>query len=186
MAPLVATAQTVLVESRESSSTCDILDEDRLVEPPSSEKSSVLWDLDSKTQESKAKMDYKYSMRKRKKTFNSLAAKKAESPLFSTQKIYTFEVSNWSDDHQVGLELSSNPLNQFYQHILEFEDGISVNLGSVIGKVGLAKITNGQPIKIMSAWCDPVTKDLDTLWSFEIWDESFFRYANAALRTARE
>ena len=54
-------------------------------------------------------------------------------------------------------------------------------MGNGIGNLGLAKMTDGQPIKLMSAYQDPMTKELETLWSFDIWEESFFRYAEVAL-----
>ena len=95
LAPLVATAQTVLVESSKDSTSHKLLDED-LIEPLSTEKSSVLFDIDSTSTSLGEEVNEAVASRikKRKRYFNMLASKKSESPCFSTQNIYTFEVSN--------------------------------------------------------------------------------------------
>ena len=95
LAPLVATAQTVLVESSKDSASHKLLDED-IIEPKSTEKSSVLFDIDSASSSLGPEVDEAVARRikKRKRFFNMLSSKKAESPSFSTQNIYTFEVSN--------------------------------------------------------------------------------------------
>jgi hypothetical protein len=59
-------------------------------------------------------------------------------------------------------------------------------MGRPIGKVGLAQATDGQHIKFMSAHQNPQTKELDTLWSFDIWHESLFPYAELALAGVSE
>jgi len=103
-------------------------------------------------------------MKARKKAFNTLAAKKSMEPRFDTTKEYTFE---------------------FYQHMLDFGDDIALDIGgSVIGgKIGLAKATNGQPLKILAAYRDTINNDeLDSLWSFDLWHESLYPYAKAALK----
>jgi hypothetical protein len=46
--------------------------------------------------------------------------------------------------------------------------------------VQLAPITDGQPIKFMAAHKDPENGQLDELWSFDIWHESLYPYAQAA------
>lgn len=99
-------------------------------------------------------------MKIRKKAYNTVASDKSNQPRFSVDKLYTFE---------------------FYQHLLIFhEEELVVDMGRPIGKVAVAPITNGQPIKFMSAHQDPATGALDSLWSFDIWHESMFPYARAA------
>jgi hypothetical protein len=72
---------------------------------------------------------------------------------------------------------------EFYQHLLDFgPDGLAMDLGRPVGKVGLAKVTNGQPLKLMSAWQCPETGRLDALWSFDIWHESLYLYAQKAAK----
>ena len=95
----------------------------------------------------------------RKKALNSIAASKAEDPKFELGKEYTFE---------------------FYQHLLMFGDSFALDMGSVIGKVNLAPCTNGQPLKFMAA-AKTDDGDLDYLWSFDIWHQSLFAYAQDAM-----
>lgn len=164
LSPLVATAQTVLAKPRKSQQDDFPQDlEEELEEPSSLGDVSVMGDVQrdlglpaaDNLQKSVAKR-----MKTRKKCFNAIAARKEKSPRFSTEKEYTFE---------------------FYQHLLDFKEELAVDMVRPIGKVGLAQATDGQPIKFMSAYHNPVTKELDTLWSFDIWHESLFPYAELAL-----
>ena len=112
-------------------------------------------------------------MKARKRAFNQIAAaaavaskkKNGNIPLtsslrFDTSKDYTFE---------------------FYQHLLDFgAEGLAVDMGRPIGKVGLAPVTDGQPLKFMSAHKDPTTGVLDSLWSFDIWHASLYPFAERA------
>lgn len=100
-------------------------------------------------------------MKLRKKAYNAVSADKSSQPCFSLDHEYTFE---------------------FYQHLLVFHEAqdLFLDMGRPLGKVAVAPITNGQPIKFMSAHQDPATGALDSLWSFDIWHESFFAYARAA------
>lgn len=66
------------------------------MEPDSSDPASILWDGGLSSGESSiAQKESSISsrMKKRKKFFNQLAAKKDEHPKFSTEHTYTFEVS---------------------------------------------------------------------------------------------
>jgi hypothetical protein len=94
----------------------------------------------------------------RKKAYNHMFASKAEEPCFQLDKEYTFD---------------------FYQHLLRFDDSFALDMGRM-GQVDLAPITDGQPIKFMSAHKDTHTGKLDMLWSFDIWHESLYSYAQAA------
>ena len=94
----------------------------------------------------------------RKKAYNHIFASKADEPRFQLDKEYTFE---------------------FYQHLLRFDDSLALDVGRA-GMVDLAPITDGQPIKFMSAHKDIHTGTLDMLWSFDIWHESLYSYAQAA------
>ena len=99
-------------------------------------------------------------MSARKKAFNAVSATKSKIPCFSLDQEYTFE---------------------FYQHLLIFDEPeFTLDMGRPIGKVPLSPITDGQPIKFMSAHKDPVTGKLDSLWSFDIWHESMYDLAQAA------
>jgi hypothetical protein len=61
-----------------------------------------------------------------------------------------------------------------------FGDSFALDMGSVIGKVNLAPCTNGQPLKFMAA-AKTDDGDLDYLWSFDIWHQSLFAYAQDAM-----
>jgi Protein of unknown function (DUF1769) len=99
-------------------------------------------------------------MKARKKLFNTLAARQSTKPCFDTTKEYCFE---------------------FYQHLLDFGDELAVDMGRIGGKVGLGRITDGQPLKILAAYKEEVNHELDTLWSFDIWHESLYSFASKAL-----
>jgi hypothetical protein len=137
--------------------------EDAVEEPPSVEAKSVLTaisdDLGVYVPDT-TNSSVAGRMKARKKIFNALAAKKSSEPRFLTDAEYVFE---------------------FYQHLLDFGEEMAVDLGRVGGKVGLAQATDGQPLKIMAAYQDHDSQELDTLWSFDIWHESLYPYAEMAI-----
>ncbi|CAB9502720.1 expressed unknown protein [Seminavis robusta] len=127
-------------------------------EPPSSDETSILQELPKATTSSGGSITAR--MKARKKAFNSIAAKQAKEPCFSLDKEYTFE---------------------FYQHLLIFDEPeFTLDMGRPIGKVPLSPITDGQPIKFLSAHKDPVSGLLDSLWSFDVWHESMYPLAQKA------
>ena len=95
LAPLVATAQTVRVERDEASPDRPSI-EGNIVEPDAGDPTSILWEGGSSSGESgiaQKETSISSRMKKRKKVFNHLAAKKDENMKFSTEHEYTFEVS---------------------------------------------------------------------------------------------
>jgi len=96
LAPLAATAQTVRVERDTGGSSQRASIEGVIIEPPSSDPASILWDGVSMSEEfnsTQEKASIASRMKKRKKVFNQVFAKKEEHPQFSTEHEYTFEVS---------------------------------------------------------------------------------------------
>ena len=184
LTPLVATAQTVCAKPYISASpgavepqseTEDKLVnfaiyagssdmEDDVVEPCPTDPTSLLQvatasGKDKKIDTVTARMKY------RKKVFNQGAASKATTPKFDLNKEYTFE---------------------FYQHLLIFDDDtdLMVDMGRTLGKHGLARALNGQPLRFVAAHRDPSATDgLAALWSFEIWHSALYGYAERALST---
>jgi hypothetical protein len=144
--------------------------EEKVEEPPTTDPTSIMQELQREQGSHSLATDNSRSsilgrVKARKKTFNLMATQKQETPRFSLDKEYTFE---------------------FYQHLLDFQEDLAVDMGRPIGKVGLARVTDGQPIKFMSAHRDTKTGELDTLWSFDIWHASLFPYAELALGGSRE
>jgi Protein of unknown function (DUF1769) len=200
LVPLVATAQTVMTKPHTTTTTTDAvitqhqgasllqgkldtnllncsvylgsqdLDDD-LQEPPATDPTSILQELGggvgthnnlwtTSSSSSKTTTTISSRMHVRKKVFNAISAKKSKTPCFSLDKEYTFE---------------------FYQHLLVFDEPeFTLDMGRPIGKVALSTITDGQPIKFMSAYKDPITGKLDSLWSFDIWHESMYALAQKA------
>lgn len=165
LTPLVATAQTVIQNQPMAMSSMATDLENEVEELPSTDPASLLplaqkalgvtTGLDTTSHSTAARM------KARKHAFNQLAARKDKTLTFDTSKQYTFE---------------------FYQHLLDFGDeGLAIDMGQPIGKVGLSRPLDGQPIKFMSAHKDPLTGKLDTLWSFDIWHASLYPYAETAL-----
>lgn len=71
--------------------------EKKFVEPLSTNRSSILWEEEFKAVDSAASKPCESvasRIKKRKKFFNSVATTKEESPYFSTQNTYVFEVSS--------------------------------------------------------------------------------------------
>lgn len=174
LSPLVATAHTVLEKDSPCCETQPLMSteesddplynyhvyagatdiEEDVEEPPAEDSTSVMKHVPgSKDGGSIAKRQ-----KVRKKAYNHIFASKAAEPCFQLDKEYTFD---------------------FYQHLLRFDDSLVIDMGR-IGQVDLAPITDGQPIKFMSAHKDTNTGELDMLWSFDIWHESLYSYAQAA------
>ncbi len=185
LTPLVATAHTVLCEKDECKKSRSLDDRnstnlsshskerdrhlhldknDNLQEPPSVESSSILSDVDIYRSEGITVPDttsFSAANRSlaRKKIFNTISAKKKSQPRFDTDKTYTFE---------------------FYQHLLDFGDELAVDMRMVGGMVPLAQAMDGQPLKIMAAYKSEIGDKLESLWSFDIFHESLYSYAEAA------
>lgn len=64
--------------------------------------------------------------------------------------------------------------------MLDFNDDISIKMGRPVGNVSVSQMTDGQPIKFMSAYKNPATEKLETIWSFDLWHESFYQLAKDA------
>jgi len=202
LTPLVATAHTVLVQDYQhkeeheeaanavtaakdnatTNSSAAFQQQDNLVnfsiyagsanmeedveEPPSDDTRSAMAMVEA-TKAAAGTSSIAQRRQARKKAFNQLAAAKNDDdgPCFDTSKEYTFE---------------------FFQHLLELTDpdDFKINMSRV--KVGLAKSLNGQPIQIMSAArCtdDGNNSSLSYLWSFDLWHQALYPYAQAALKT---
>lgn len=167
LTPLVATAHTVLVNDPTS---CTMTAESKpqqtlethIEEPSSLTENSVLSflpeDLGVSVPDTTAS-SLAGRMKARKKIFNTLAARHSMEPCFDTTKEYCFE---------------------FYQHLLDFGEDLAVDMGQIGGKVGLARATDGQPLKILAAYKDEEKHELDTLWSFDLWHESLYPFAACA------
>jgi hypothetical protein len=186
VSPLISTAQTAIAKDRrtgfEDSSqsvaveaTADkelqlrnyeiysgALDlEDTIEEPSASDPSSLMQAVPEASHADSSHKSVAARTKMRKTLFNNLAAKKAAEPTFDLEKEYTFE---------------------FFQHLLIFDeqDELKVDMGRIVGKVGLAKPLNGQPLKFMGAHKHPETSDLTSLWSFDLWHSSLYGYAQEA------
>lgn len=136
--------------------------EGEVQEPPGADETSIIQDLPSDQQGSTTskKPTISSRMKARKKAYNAVSANRSDKPCFSLDKEYTFE---------------------FYQHLLIFhEPEFVLDMGRPIGKIPLSPITDGQPIKFMSAHKHPTTGVLDSLWSFDIWHESMYPLAQTA------
>ena len=99
--------------------------------------------------------------RVRKRHFDKFYAESDKSLVFDRNVEYSFE---------------------FLQHLIDFDD-LSVDLGSIAGKLLLKELLDGQPLKFMAAqqkdgMGDEGTKgrglDLDYLWSFDIFHEALY------------
>lgn len=175
LTPLVATAQTVMARDKKSSppTECIVVGkeveaeklrnyniysgaldlEDPVEEPLASDPTSLMQAVPGASLG--ATKSVAARIKARKKAFNQLAAKKANDPVFDLNKEYTFE---------------------FFQHLLLFDQG-ELSVETPVGKVGLAKPLNGQPMKFMSAHKDPATEKLTFLWSFDLWHSSLYGHA---------
>jgi hypothetical protein len=172
LTPLVATAQTVLQTPSSSSLSTMATDlEDEVEELPSTDPASLLplaqkaLGVTTANISDTTSLSTAARMKARKHAFNQLAARKDKTLKFDPSKQYTFE---------------------FYQHLLDFgDDGLAIDMGQPIGKVGLSRALDGQPLKFMSAHKHPKSGKLDTLWSFDIWHASLYPYAETALTASK-
>ena len=69
---------------------------------------------------------------------------------------------------------------EFLQHLIDFDD-LSVDLGSIAGKMFLKELLDGQPLKFMAAQRKDVAGDdgnkgrgLDYLWFFDVFHETLY------------
>jgi hypothetical protein len=136
--------------------------EDAVEEPSAADPTSLLQAVPHASHHDSSHKSVAARTKMRKTVFNHLATKKAAEPTFDLEKEYTFE---------------------FFQHLLIFDeqDELKVDMGRVVGKVGLAKPLNGQPLKFMAVHKHPETSNLTYLWSFDLWHSSLYDYAQAAL-----
>jgi hypothetical protein len=186
VSPLISTAQTAIAKERftvaDDSQTAIVgataeeeqqlrnykiysgaLDmEDEVEEPSATDSTSLLQAVRQTSHYDSSHKSVAARTKMRKTVVNHLAAKKATEPSFDLEKEYTFE---------------------FFQHLLIFdeEDELKVDMGRIVGKVGLAKPLNGQPLKFMGGHKHPETSKLTYLWSFDLWHSSLYDYAQAAL-----
>lgn len=182
LTPLVATAQTVLSEeckNQEYKNRDDISSSSKksghgvkfemeadIEEPSSMESSSVLSALRTNNDliidiPDTTSLSAMGRGATRKKIFNALNAKESTEPRFDLNKVYTFE---------------------FYQHLLDFGDQLSIDVGKIGGMFPISQAMDGQPLKVMAAYKDSKNKqELDSLWSFDIFHESLYSYAKLAL-----
>jgi len=59
-------------------------------------------------------------------------------------------------------------------------------MGKIGGMIPLVQAMDGQPLKIMAAYGESEeNQELDTLWSFDIFHESLYPYAESALEQNR-
>jgi hypothetical protein len=59
---------------------------------------------------------------------------------------------------------------------------LAVDMGRIGGMIPLAQSMDGQPLKIMAAYrSSEIKQELDSLWSFDIFHESLYSYAQTAL-----
>mmetsp|Transcript_25768 Transcript_25768/g.38308 ORF Transcript_25768/g.38308 Transcript_25768/m.38308 type:complete len:420 (-) Transcript_25768:354-1613(-) len=177
LSPLVSTAQSAHAKASDEPAAkyqgADATIEIAFEEPPTSSPESLLQVLPDASDYKKSPESHASRAKARKKAFDKSYAKKKKEPTFDTTTEYTFE---------------------FYQHLLDFNsETLSVDMGRPVGKHGLAKMLNGQPIKFMAAQ-QKVEDDgkkkkktkksafdeMDWLWSFDIWHESLFKIASDA------
>lgn len=190
LSPLVATAHTVLSEDDDDS--VDVLSNSKdtktneafhlqrinrncfkidtridIKEPSSLESCSILSSLSCENYNDIRIPDTTSSsgsrrVMTRKRIFNTLSANKSSEPRFDESKVYTFE---------------------FYQHLLNFGDQLALDMGRIGGKFPIAQALDGQPLKIMGAYrTGEENKALATLWSFDVFHESLYPYAELALK----
>ena len=187
LTPLMATAHTVLVKDYPSSNvenghsetpetTKDPQRKERemkfqiypgaldmeqdIVEPQFDEPTSILRYVPSAKVPRKGAKSVGTRQSFRKKLFNSISAKHANEPCCEVDKEYSFE---------------------FYQHLLLLTEPDEFKIDVVHSKIGMSSALDGQPIKIFAAHKDPVTEQLTSLWSFELWHQALYERAKEVL-----
>jgi len=76
-------------------------------------------------------------------------------------------------------------LTILFQHLLDFSgDELALDMGRM-GRFPLAQAMDGQPLKIMAAYQnnEEIHGELDALWSFDIFHQSLYPYAQKAYNT---
>jgi len=167
LTPLCSTAQTIIRHDNGLSPRLDGLHE----EPCIDSNTSLVVDLcglSPNKQSNNASND----VQSRKRYSDAVYDKRVEyiadcsghqtsstSPCFDTDAEYTFE---------------------FLQHLVDYND-LSLDLGRVVGKVKLGAVLRGQPVRFISAAVkqrgsseskELTLKDVDCLWSFDLWHKS--------------
>jgi len=164
LTPLCSTAQTIIRHDNGLSPRLDGLHE----EPCIDSNTSLVVDLCglSPNKQSNTSNNLQY----RKRYSDAVYDKRVEyiadcsghqtsstSPCFDTDTEYTFE---------------------FLQHLIDYND-LSLDLGRVVGKVKLGAALRGQPVRFISAAVkqsseskELTLKDVDCLWSFDLWHKS--------------
>ena len=167
LTPLCSTAQTITRHGNGLSPRLDELHEEPCID---SDTSLVvdLCGLSPNKQSNNASND----VQRRKRYSDAVYDKRVESivdcsgrqssatsPCFDTDAEYTFE---------------------FLQHLIDYND-LSLDLGRVVGKVKLGAALRGQPVRFISAAVkqrgsseskELTLKDVDCLWSFDLWHKS--------------
>lgn len=131
--------------------------EEPVEEPPANSDKSILPEVAGYSPPNNAKSSIPSRQKTRKKIFNANANKQNEEPTFRTDREYCFE---------------------FYQHLLLFGNDLALDMGMPIGKLSLSQALNGQPLKCMSA-VKMSDGSIEPLWSFDIWHQSLYPYAQA-------
>lgn len=173
LTPLCSTAQTIIRHDNGLSPRLDGLHE----EPCIDSDTSLVFDLcglsplsapspkkksnnaNNDVQSRKRYSDAVYDKRVESIADCSVRQTSATSPCFDTDAEYTFE---------------------FLQHLIDYND-LSLDLGRVVGKVKLGAALRGQPVRFISAAVkqrgsseskELKLKDVDCLWSFDLWHKS--------------
>ena len=172
LSPLCSTAQTILVLRRNGRGGVSRHLEAPLVEPPINSDASIVKDL-HKSSANDHSSDVTQRVQRRKSTFDAIydahidshansSSRVNASPCFDPDAEYTFE---------------------FLQHLVDYND-LSLDLGRVIGKVGLGGALRGQPARFVSVVkqrrdANPYPdesqwnlENLDFIWSFDLWHKS--------------
>jgi hypothetical protein len=109
------------------------------------------------------------SVQIRKKAFDAVydariatsSSPQSSSPCFDPSAVYTFE---------------------FLQHLIDYND-FSLDFGSIVGKMKLGGALKGQPCRFVAGVVprkagvgerNLTLRDLDCLWSFDLWHESLY------------
>ena len=172
LSPLCSTAQTILVSRRNGREGVSRHLETPLVEPPINSDASLVKDL-HKSSANDHSSDVTQRVQQRKAVFDAIydahidshdknSSRVNDSPCFDPDADYTFE---------------------FLQHLVDYND-LSLDLGRVIGKVGLGGALRGQPARFVSVVkqrrnANPSPdesqlklENLDFIWSFDLWHKS--------------
>jgi len=173
LSPLCSTAQTILVSRRNGREGVSRHLEAPLVEPPVNTDASLVKDLHKSSANNDHKSDVTQRVQQRKSAFDAIFdvhfdshAKRSSRvnapPCFDPDAEYTFE---------------------FLHHLVDYND-LSLDLGRVIGKVGLGGALRGQPARFVSVVkqrrnANPSPdesqwklENLDFIWSFDLWHKS--------------